>query len=98
MVKRIAAVGAVCGLIVCGGVLMLMWFGVSGVLKVGQTNVKYIIWPTAIVLTVGWRTTPLGIFITFCSVVTNCVMYAGVALLVRWGVSLMLRLRRGANV
>jgi len=81
-----ALLGAAIGLLVCAGVLALMWFGVSGVLNVGDTNLMYVFWPSSIILVGGWHTTKLGIAITVYSVVTNCLIYAGVALLMRWGV------------
>ena len=85
MGRRLTALlGATVGLIVCAGVLALMWFGVSGVLNVGNTNLMYVLWPSSIVLVGGWHTTRLGIAITIYSVMTNCLIYAGLALLLRW--------------
>ena len=84
--RLMALLGAVIGLVVSGSVLALMWFGVSGALRVGNTDLMYVFWPSSLVLIGGWHTTGLGIVITILSVVTNCLMYAGVALLLRWAV------------
>ena len=88
-VRLLALVGAGVGLIVAGTILVLLWLGVSGVLEVGQTDLMYVLWPSSVVLVGGWRTTALGILITICSVVANCLMYAAVALLLRWVVGLV---------
>jgi hypothetical protein len=77
--------GASIGLVVSGGVLGLLWFGVSGVLEVGHTDLMYVLWPSSLVLVGGWHATPLGILITFFAVVANCLVYSGVALILRWG-------------
>lgn len=83
--RLVAVLGAAVGLLVSGLVLALLWFGVSGVLYVGRTDLMYVFWPSSVVLIGGWKTTALGIAITAYSVLTNCLMYAGVALLLRWG-------------
>lgn len=84
-----ATIGAAVGLVVSGGVLVLLWFGVSGALRVGHTDLMYILWPSSFVLVGGWHTTAVGMLITVCAVVLNCLMYAGVALLVRRGIGLI---------
>ena len=89
--RLVAGLGAAIGLLVSGSVLALMWFGVSGVLRTGNTDLMYVFWPSSVALVVGWRTTPLGIAITIVSVVTNCLMYSGIALLLRQGVVLIVR-------
>jgi len=90
--KLTAVFGAAIGLVVSGGVLILLWLGVSGVLEVGRTDLMYVLWPSSLLLVGGWHTTPLGILITICSVVTNCLLYAGVALILRWGIELIAKL------
>jgi hypothetical protein len=90
--KLTAVFGAAIGLVVSGGVLVLLWLGLSGVLEVGRTDLMYVLWPSSLVLVGGWHTTPLGILITICSVVTNCLLYAGVALMLRWGIDLIAKL------
>ena len=67
------------GLCVSLAVLTLMWFGVSGVLNLGHTDLMYVFWPSSLMLTVGWRSTPLGIAITVVSVALNCSLYMAVA-------------------
>jgi hypothetical protein len=90
--KLTATFGAVIGLVVSGGILALLWLGVSGVLEVGRTDLMYVFWPSSVMLIGGWHTTPLGIFVTIFSVVTNCLLYAGVALILRWGIGLIMSL------
>lgn len=85
-VRLTAGIGAAIGLVVSAGVLALLWFGVSGVLRIGRTDLMYVLWPSSLILVGGWHTTPLGMTITICSVATNCLMYAGIGVLLRWGV------------
>jgi hypothetical protein len=88
--KFTATLGAAIGLVVSGGILALLWLGVSGVLDVGRIDLMYVIWPSSLMLIGGWHTTPFGILVTICSIVTNCLLYAGVALILRWGVGLII--------
>ena len=64
-------------------VLSLLWFGVAGILIVGHTDLMYVIWPSSILLLVGWSRTPLGIMITLPAVVINCLLYGAAAVLLR---------------
>ncbi len=77
-------VGAVAGLIVSGAILTLLWFGVSGVLTVGHTDLMYVFWPSSIMLLGDWCTTPAGIMITVSSVAINCLLYGVVAVSVHF--------------
>jgi hypothetical protein len=47
--KLVACLGAAIGLLVSGSVLALMWFGVSGVLRTGNTDLMYVFWPSSVV-------------------------------------------------
>ena len=85
------AVGCALGLITSGIVVALMWFRVSGVLRVGQTDLMYVLWPSSVMLIVGWRNTLPGIAITLFSVILNCFTYIAVVLLLRAGISLIAR-------
>jgi hypothetical protein len=82
--KLATMLGVAIGLMVSGSVLALLWFGVSGVLEVGHTDLMYVLWPSSLVLVGGWHTTPFGILITIFAIVTNCFLYAAVTLLLRW--------------
>ena len=64
-------------------VMVLLGFGVSGVLFVRGTDLMYVLWPSSVMLIVGWRSTLPGIMITALSVTINCGMYAAIALLLR---------------
>ena len=81
--KRVAVIGGLIGLFICCGVLALIEFGVAGVLVVGGTDLMYFVWPSALMLTVTWRSTLLGAMITVVSVALNCAVYALIALLLR---------------
>ena len=81
--KQVALVGVVVGLIVSASVLALIWFGVAGVLRSGHTDLMLLLWPSSVMLVTGWRTTVPGILITISSIAMNCVMYAGIAVLLR---------------
>src|SRR5438105_3150626 len=78
--------GAAIGLIISVSILALMWLGVAGVLQTGSADLMYILWPSSLVLIGGWHTTTRGILITISSVAANCLMYAGLAMLLRSGV------------
>jgi hypothetical protein len=86
-IRLTIVLGAAVGLVVSAGVLTLLWFNVSGVLEVGHMDLMYVLWPSSLLLLGAWHTTPLGILITFLAVVTNCLVYAGVALLLRRGLA-----------
>ncbi|MFY9909068.1 MAG: hypothetical protein WCF22_21065 [Candidatus Sulfotelmatobacter sp.] len=85
MSTRLAVrIGATIGLAVSVSILALLWFGVSGVLRVGHTDLMYVFWPSSLLLIGGWHTTAVGVTITVFSIVTNCLLYAGAGLLLRW--------------
>ncbi len=73
--RQVLIVGGIVGLIVSSAVLALLWFGVAGVLNVGDTNLMYVIWPSSMMLLVGWRTTIHGMVVTATSVAINCLLY-----------------------
>ena len=56
-------------------VLVLLWFGVAGVLCVRQIDLMYVFWPSSLMLTVTWRSTTFGITTTLESVAINCLLY-----------------------
>lgn len=82
-VKQTAMLGSVIGLITSSAVMVLLWFGVSGVLGFRGYDLMYLVWPSAVMLVGGWRSTLPGIIISAYSVAINCLMYAAVALLLR---------------
>lgn len=89
--KSIAVFGATVGLLVAGAILVLLWLGVSGILKAGQTDVMYVLWPSSLILVAGWRTTSVGILIALLAVLVNCALYACLATLLRSGIGLVAR-------
>jgi len=93
MSKRATILGGVIvGLAVSSVILVLMGFGVSGVLRAGYgIDLIYVLWPSSLMLTTGWRTTPTGILMTVNSVALNCAMYAPLALALRFAIRLCLR-------
>ena len=84
MPRRLTAIiGFTIGLIVACVVLILIYFGVSGILIVGQTDFMYIVWPSALMLLVRWRTSVLGVMTTLLAVSINCLLYMLLALILR---------------
>jgi len=81
--RQVAWCAGTVGLIVSSLILASIAFGVSGALTVHNIDLRYVLWPSWIMLTTGWRTTALGIAITVLSVVLNCLTYLGVAILLR---------------
>ena len=76
-------VGGVVGLVVSSAVLGLLWFGVAGVLVVGNTDLMYVFWPSSVILVFGWHSTISGVLITALSVAINCFLYMALAYALR---------------
>jgi hypothetical protein len=77
--RHVLIVGGVVGLLVSSAVLALLWFGVSGVLVIGKTDLMYVFWPSSVMLIKGWRSTIPGMMITASSVAINCLLYMALA-------------------
>jgi len=80
----------VVGLLVSGAVLVLVWFGVAGVLRIGRADLMYLLWPSSLMLTTTWDRTLLGITLTVSSVAINVLMYGAIALLLERAFRLIL--------
>ena len=89
--RQALIVGGIVGLLVSTVVLALLWFGVSGVLIVGKTDLMYVFWPASVMLVVGWRSTIHGMMITALAIAINCLLYMGVAYFLRLVVRLSTR-------
>ena len=87
--RQVLLVSGVAGLSVSGIVLALLWFGVAGVFVVGRTDLMYVLWPSSLMLVVGWRSTLPGMMITGLSVVTNCFLHMPLAYAMRRVVGLV---------
>ena len=79
--RQVALWGGIVGIVISALILTSLAFGVSGVLKVHDIDLMYVLWPSSIILTIGWRTTVTGIATTMLSVAINFVTYAGIALI-----------------
>ena len=77
--RQVLLIGGVVGLCVSIAVLVLLWFGVAGVLNAGETDLMYLFWPSSLMLTSGWRSTLPGIATTVVSVGPNYLLYMAVA-------------------
>ena len=77
--RQVLIIGGIVGLLVSSAVLALIWFGVAGVLGVGNTNLMYVFWPSSGMLLTSWRSTIPGMMITASSVVINCLLYMALA-------------------
>ena len=77
--RHVLLAGGIVGLIVSGVVLALLWFGVAGVLGVGRIDLMYVLWPSSIMLVMGWHSTIRGVMITISSVAINCLLYMAIA-------------------
>jgi hypothetical protein len=83
-------VGSAVGLLVSGAVLVLLWFGVAGVLRIGHTDLMYILWPSSLMLTIAWDKALFGIALTVISVALNVLMYGAIATLLERALRLCL--------
>jgi len=81
-----AVVGGTVGLLVSGLVLMLLWFGVAGVLMFGRSDLMYFLWPSSLMLTVTWGRTLNGIMTTVAAVALNVLMYGTIGILLQKGI------------
>jgi hypothetical protein len=77
--RQVLIVGGIVGLLVSSAALVLLWFGVAGVLVVGKTDLMHVFWPASLMLVVGWHRTIPGVTITASAVVINCLLYMAVA-------------------
>ncbi len=77
--RQVLIVGGIAGLLASSAVLVLLWFGVAGVLVVGKTDLMYVFWPASVMLVVGWCRTIPGVMITTSAVAINCLLYMAVA-------------------
>jgi len=96
-VRQTTMLGGIIELITSSAVMVLLWFHVSGVLIFRDTDLMYIVWPSAVILVGGWRSTLPGILITASSVGLNCLMYAAIALLLRACVRSISRVFRSSS-
>jgi hypothetical protein len=88
--RRVAIVGGGVGLLVSGVVLVLLWFGVAGVLRTGHIDLMYLLWPSSLMLTITWDRTLFGITLTVVSVALNVLMYGAISILVERALRLCL--------
>lgn len=80
---KTSIVGAAIELVAPVFVLTLLAFGLGFGVAVGDVNLTGILWPTSVMLLVGWNRTITGMATTLFSILINCVLYASVALLLR---------------
>jgi len=88
--RRVAIVGGAVGLLASGVVLVLLWRGVAGVLRIGHTDLMYLLWPSCLMLTITWDKTLFGITLTVISVALNLLTYGAIATLVERALRLSL--------
>lgn len=82
--KQTAVIAGVAALIVPGVVLTLLWrYGIWEIMVPGNTDLRVILWPSSVMITVGWCSTAAGIMTTVSSIAINCLLYIGMALLLR---------------
>jgi hypothetical protein len=82
-IRQLLLSAATIGLVVSIATLTLIGFGVAGVLTVHHIDLMYVVWPSSLILTTGWRTTVHGITLTVASVFLNCLTYSVIAVLLR---------------
>jgi hypothetical protein len=91
-VRRTVMLAATAALVVSGAVLGLLWrLGIWEYMLFGRTDLRVIFWPSSSMLPLEWCTTAHGILITLFSVVINCFLYIGIALMLRACISTVRR-------
>lgn len=83
VMKKTIIVGGLIGLIVPIITIVILWFGLGFGISIDGINITNLLWPSSIMLIRGWRSTLPGVMITLSSIVINCLLYAGVLLLMR---------------
>ena len=76
-------IGSAFGLIAACIVMVLLCYGVSGILVWGQIDFMYVLWPVSVILPGDWHRTIPGLIMTALSVMINCLTYSAFALLLR---------------
>ncbi len=90
--RRTVMLAAVAALVVSGTVLgLLAWLGIWEYMLFGRTDLRVILWPSSVMLPMEWCTTARGILITLLSIILNCFMYIGIALMLRSCISAIRR-------
>jgi hypothetical protein len=83
-IGRTVTVAGIAALVVSGTVLgLLVRFGIWKYMLFGRIDLRLIVWPSSVMLPLDWCTTAHGIFMTLFSVVVNCFLYVGIALMLR---------------
>jgi hypothetical protein len=81
--KQVIIVFGILGLIAPAILLTLLWFGLAWGVAIGGFNLTNLLWHSNVMLIRGWSSTVPGVLITVSSVAINCLLYTGIALLVR---------------
>jgi hypothetical protein len=81
--RRAIVIGSAFGLIAACTVMVLFWYGVSGILVWGQIDFMYVLWPVSVILPGDWHRTIPGLIMTALLVMINCLTYSAFALLLR---------------
>jgi hypothetical protein len=80
--RQAAILGGAVGLAVSAVILVLLWWGVAGILFVGNVDLASLFWPSFFLLTTNWHSSVPGAAITLCAIAINCLIYALLALAV----------------
>jgi hypothetical protein len=89
-VRQAVVAGGSVGLAVPALVLALLWrYGVWEIM-LGSVDLRRALWPSSVIMMVGWCCTVPGVLMTVLSVAINCFLYVAIALLLRAGIRLVL--------
>jgi hypothetical protein len=80
---RAIVIGSAFGLIAASVVIILLWYGVSGILVWCQIDFMYVLWPVSEILPGDWHRTIPRLIMTALLVMINCLTYSAFALLLR---------------
>jgi hypothetical protein len=80
--RQAAILGGAVGLAVSAVILVLLRWGVAGILFVGNADLASLFWSSFFLLTTNWHSSVPGAAISLCAVAINCLIYAMLALAV----------------
>jgi len=79
--RQTAIIAGLVAFVVSGTALaLLLRYGIWEYMLFGKADLRVILWPSSIMITIGWCCTAAGIMTTISSIAINCLLYIGITL------------------